>query len=101
MGNIILSYLSDLFDNYGLYTWKISDYQTVKKILRCKNGDKFMSDPFTISRLKCQLIIYPNGDKQELDGYFVIQFHLLSLPKYVKNVRFGRIFRVLENQSAA
>ena len=56
----------------GSYTLKITNPSTVHKILHVKNGEKFTSDPFVISRVNFQLDIYPNGDKPEFEGYFII-----------------------------
>ena len=98
---LIASYAKTLFSNQGTYSWSISDPIIVEKMLNAETGDKFTSTPFTIARVKCQIEVYPNGDKQELSGYFVIYLRILSLPKYVKNITVGRIFHVLENRAGA
>ena len=99
--DLIYLFIGDLFSNEGSYTWKISDSLTVDKMLHAKNGEKFTSDPFIISRVKYQLEIYPNGNDPELSGYFVIYLRILSLPNYVENITIARIFRVLENKAGA
>ena len=99
--DLISSFVGDLLDNQGSYTWKISDPLMVNQILHTENGTKFTSNPFTISRIRCELDIYPNGNTPDLSGYFVIFLRLISLPKYVKSVTASRIFRVLENQTSA
>ena len=99
--DLISLFSGDLFDNHGSFTWKITDSSMVGKILNAKNGEKFESDPFMISRTKCQLEIYPNGHTQEISGYFVIFLKIVSIPKYVQCINIGRIFRVLENKAAA
>ena len=99
--DLIALFVDDLFSNQGSHTWKIKDPLTVDRILHAKNMQKFTSDPFIISRLKYQLEIYPNGDKPELIGYFVIYLRVLSLPKYIKNVSIGRTFKILENKAGA
>ena len=99
--DLISAFIGDLFVNEGSYTWKIIDPLTVDKILHANNGDKFISDPFIISRIKYQLEVYPNGEIPELSGYFMIYLRILSLPKYVKNITIARVFRVLENKAGA
>ena len=98
--NVICLYINNIFSNRGVYTWKIDDIVKVKQILNAKNGDKFESNTFMISRLKCKLVIYPNGDTEELKGWFVIHLVLLSLPSYIKHINCLRIFRVLENKAS-
>ena len=99
--NVVLLYLKDLFMNHGVYTWCITDPIMVRKILDAETGEKFTSDPFKIARLTCQIEIYPNGDKEEICGWFVIHLKLLSLPKYIKHVTWTRIFQVLECRAGA
>ena len=33
-------------------------------------------EPFTLSRIKCQLVIYPNGSKPGLKGYFILHLFM-------------------------
>ena len=53
-----------------------------------------------MSRLKWQIEVYPNGDKPELKGYFVIYLRLLSLSSYINYILISRIFHVLENKAS-
>ena len=99
--NVILLYLHNLFINHGIYIWHITDPIMVQNILNAKMGEKFTSDPFKIARLNCQLEIYPNGNKEELSGFFIIHCKILSLPKYIKHIAWSRIFQVLECKAGA
>ena len=99
--DLVICYVHDLFSNRSLFTWKISDHQMISKMLNAPIGSKFTSSPFTLCRVQCQFEIYPNGDKQISSGYFIIYLRILSLPKYVKDFSFGRIFHVIENRATA
>ena len=61
---ITFLYIDNYFSNKGRYQWKIDDPQMVNKMLNCACGDKFVSNPFKMARLKWQFEIYPNGDTQ-------------------------------------
>eukprot|EP01084_Bolivina_argentea_P281216 481113_1 len=97
---IILSYIDNLFDNKDEYEWKIDNPSLVNKILTAKCGDKFESEYFILCRLKCKLIIYPNGNDQELKGSFIINL-FFELPSCIEKIIFVRIFRVKENMTGS
>eukprot|EP01084_Bolivina_argentea_P220045 372999_1 len=92
---ITLSYLQNIYTNKEFFEWKIDNELLVNKILNAKCGDKFESDPFDLCRIKCKLNIFPNGNKLELEGYFVIHLHLI-LPSFIDKLTFFRVFRVME-----
>eukprot|EP01084_Bolivina_argentea_P305357 527513_1 len=99
--NCILLYLHNYYNNEGFYRWKIINTNTIKEMLNCKCGTIYKSEPFEMSRLGWQIEIYPNGNKPELTGYFVIHLRLLSNIQSISKISFARIFRVLEIQSGA
>ena len=84
--NIIVLFIDNVFTNHGIYSWKIEDMELVQRMLYAENGAKWESDPFTMSRLKWKIEVYPNGDTKKLEGYFVIYLRLLSLPSYIDHV---------------
>eukprot|EP01084_Bolivina_argentea_P137745 242589_1 len=100
ISNIITSYINNLFDHQGKYQWKITDTRLINKILSAKCGEKFESEPFILSRLACKLCIYPNGNREELKGYFLIHLYF-NLPQYIDSIMFIRTFRVRENMTGS
>ena len=97
---IIEKFVDNFVDIGGNYEWQISDAILINKILTAKCGDKFESEWFIVSHLKCKLRIFPNGDKPELKGYFIIHL-FIDLPDYIETITFSRIFRVRENHAAS
>ena len=63
--------------------------------MNVKCEEKFEIASFIVARVKCRLVIYPNGDKPELEGYFILHLHM-DLPEYIDTITFCRLFRVKE-----
>eukprot|EP01084_Bolivina_argentea_P241540 405455_1 len=98
--NLISSYIHNFCDNSGLYEWKIDNINLINQMMNATCGTKFESDSFILSRIKCKLIIYPNGNNEDLKGYFVIHLYL-SLPSFINKITFVRVFRIKENMSGS
>ena len=63
----------------GTYKWKIKDEDTINKILKAKNGEKFKSDVFEIGKLEWRIILCPNGLTSTNKDRFCIYLRLLSM----------------------
>eukprot|EP01084_Bolivina_argentea_P147660 258306_1 len=72
-----------LFNDTGSYTWTIS-----KKLSSYKVGDKLVSDIFgiAIENLKCQMKIYPNGSKDDFEGYAMVFCKIVCMPDNWKTI---------------
>eukprot|EP01084_Bolivina_argentea_P147661 258307_1 len=67
----------------GSFTWTIS-----KKLCNCKVGHKLTSEIFPIAaeNLKCQMKIYPNGYKNDFEGYAMVFCKIVEMPENWKTI---------------
>eukprot|EP01084_Bolivina_argentea_P147659 258305_1 len=70
-------------DTTGSYTWIISD-----TLSNCKVGDKIISKIFSIAvdNLKVQMKIYPNGSKDDFEGYAMVFCKIVDMPEDWKTI---------------
>ena len=97
---VIISYIKNFVENSGMHRIQINDPDMVNKMLNADCEEKFEMKPFTLSRIKCRLVIYPNGDKPELKGYFILHL-FMDLPGYIDTITFSRVFRVKESYTSS
>ena len=97
---IILSFIKSFEENSGIHRITINDLNLMHKMLNAKCKEKFEMESFILSRVKCRLVIYPNGDKPELEGYFVLHL-FMDLPEFIDTITFSRMFRVKEACSSS
>eukprot|EP01083_Nonionella_stella_P145921 458289_1 len=101
ISTLIAHYIGNWFSNHGVYQWKVTNKALVDKMLNASCGDEFKSPIFYLSRLQCQLTIYPNGSSKELEGFFVIHLHFIDLPSSIDCITFTRVFRVKESMTGS
>ena len=102
IAHLISLFIDNYFSTNAKHTWEITDPALITKILTAAVGDKFTSAPFTMLNCKWQFEIHPNGNKPELQGFFVIHVRLLSLPSDdIECITIWRMLRVLENSACS
>eukprot|EP01084_Bolivina_argentea_P309793 535899_1 len=84
----------------GTYTWNIHDVKLLKKIVNAKNGERFVSDVFTIGELNWKIEMYPNGNNKEEMGSFDVFVTLLSLPTSWKSVIINKSIQCQQTKSS-
>ena len=95
--NLAISYVDNYFENYGEYTWKITDYKLIKSMCNAKIGDTFDSPVFQMAKLKWIIQIVPKmDDKPQNKDRLQVYLRLLSWHHRWQKIVFCRSIEYLE-----
>ena len=72
--------------NSGNYTWKITDDILISNMLSAYPAELFESNIFKIANLKWQILLYPNGEKQQRKGNVKIYIRLVEFPEELSTI---------------
>jgi len=72
----------------GSYVWEVAESVEVADFLAAGNGKLLKSKPFSIGHLMWLLEAFPNGDREDNIGSFMIYLTLVQLPPQWQRVTF-------------
>eukprot|EP01084_Bolivina_argentea_P173644 300787_1 len=75
-------------DATGSYLWEIVNEEQISAFLEAENSKRFKSSPFSIGKLQWLLEAFPNGDRQDNTGSFMVYLTLVGLPSSWQRVTF-------------
>eukprot|EP01084_Bolivina_argentea_P227237 383795_1 len=86
--------------NYGTYTWKLTNSQSIFKLLNAKVGESFESEVFDIGKLQWVIVVYPNGWNDKNEGHLNVCIKLLSIHSKWRELILCRTIECLETMSS-